>query len=386
MAAKGLSRAKEVCSQRPAVAKGATARGKKVIGYPCVYVPLELLAALDIVPYRLYGEMREPVTEADRVLPASFCPIMRSCLDCALKGRHDFLDGVITIHSSDPQEKTARIWQSYTTLPYFHFVDMPGTTRPEAVDYFASQLKGLVTTLESLSGKKLSADNITKAINAYNHQRSLVQSLFQLTRPSPPLLTGTEIVQVIKAVMSLPVDEGNQLLTEVIEEAKARKQKSEAQRARLLLWGSTTDDAEVMAVLESNANVVFLEDCGGYRPYRGKVSTAGDALTALARHYLTEITCARTFIQNVAAPTKKDYHKDLHARYGYLKSVITDWKVDGVVLLLVRYCDPFAFEVPAVKDYFASLGVPATYIEYDYTEGSLAPMRTRVEAFLETIG
>jgi benzoyl-CoA reductase/2-hydroxyglutaryl-CoA dehydratase subunit BcrC/BadD/HgdB len=60
--------------------------------------------------------------------------------------------------------------------------------------------------------------------------------------------------------------------------------------------------------------------------------------------------------------------------------------VDGVVLLLVRYCDPFAFEVPAVKDYFASLGVPATYIEYDYTEGSLAPMRTRVEAFLETIG
>jgi len=30
--------------------------------------------------------------------------------------------------------------------------------------------------------------------------------------------------------------------------------------------------------------------------------------------------------------------------------------------------------------------VPATYIEYDYTEGSLAPMRTRVEAFLETIG
>ncbi len=385
MAAKGLSRAEEVYHDRTRRVKELQAEGKKVVGYPCVYVPVELLAALDLVPYRICGEMREPVTEADRVLPASFCPIMRSCLDCALKGKHHFLDGFVAVHASDPQEKTARIWQSYTTLPYFHFIDMPGTIRPEAVEYFASQLKGLATTLESLSGKKLSTESLNRAIDSYNQQRSLVQSLFQLTRPSPPLITGCEIVKVIKAVMSLPVDEGNQLLAQVIEEVKERKQKPSAKRARLLLWGSTTDDVDVMSVLEADANVVFSEDCAGYRPYRGKVATAGDKLMALADHYLSEITCARTFIQNIAAPTKKDYQRDLESRYGYLKSIIADWKIDGVVLLLVRYCDPFAFEVPAVKDYFANLGVPATYIEYDYTTGSLAPMRTRVEAFLETI-
>lgn len=386
MAAKGLAKAEELYLDRTRRVKELRAKGKKAIGYPCVYVPLELLAALDIVPYRIYGEMREPVTEADRVLPASFCPIMRSCLDCSLKGRHDFLDGIITIHASDPQEKTARIWQSYTKLPYFHFIDMPGTTRTEALEYFASQLDALVTTLESFSGRKLSREALSKAIGAYNRQRSLVQSLFELTKPSPPLITGTEIVRVIKAVMSLPVDEGNQLLEEVIEEARTRKEKPEAKRARLLLWGSTTDDAAVMSVLEADANVVFMEDCAGYRPYRGEVRVVTDEVMALAIHYLNEITCARTFIQNIAAPTKKDYQQDLQARYGYLKGIVSDWKIDGAVLLLVRYCDPFAFEVPAVKDYFASLGVPATYIEYDYTEGSLAPMRTRVEAFLETIG
>lgn len=386
MTAKGLAKAEELYHDRTRRVKELRAKGKKVIGYPCVYVPLELLAALDIVPYRICGEMREPVTEADRVLPASFCPIMRSCLDCSLKGKHDFLDGIITIHASDPQEKTARIWQSYTRLPYFHFVDMPGTTRTEALEYFASQLDGLVTTLESFSGKKLSADRLNKAIEAYNRQRSLVQSLFELTKPSPPLITGSEIVKTIKAVMSLPVDEGNQLLNEVIEEVKARKEKPQAKRARLLLWGSTTDDAAVVSVLEADANVVFLEDCAGYRPYRGEVTIVTDEVMALAIHYLLEITCARTFIQNTATPTKKDHRQDLQGRYGYLKSIISDWKIDGVVLLLVRYCDPFAFEVPAVKDYFASLGIPATYIEYDYTEGSLAPMRTRVEAFLETIG
>jgi len=55
-------------------------------------------------------------------------------------------------------------------------------------------------------------------------------------------------------------------------------------------------------------------------------------------------------------------------------------------LLLVRYCDPFAFEMPALKDYLDSIGIPSTYIEYDYSIGALAPLKTRVEAFLETIG
>ncbi len=55
------------------------------------------------------------------------------------------------------------------------------------------------------------------------------------------------------------------------------------------------------------------------------------------------------------------------------------------IFLLVRYCDPFAFEVPSLKDYFDSIGIPSTYVEYDYAQGALAPLRTRADAFLETI-
>jgi len=55
------------------------------------------------------------------------------------------------------------------------------------------------------------------------------------------------------------------------------------------------------------------------------------------------------------------------------------------LLFLVRYCDPFAFEMLEVKDYFDQIGIPSTYIEYDYSQGGLAPIRTRVEAFVETL-
>lgn len=383
--AKGLSKARAIYKNRSQRASDLKAAGKKIIGYPCVYVPLEMLTALDLVPYRTCGDIKEPVTEADRALPTSFCPIMRTCLDCALKGWNDFLDGMVTVHSSDPQEKTARVWESYVSHPYFHYIDMPGTVRPEAVEYFKGQLNDFRKTLETFTGKKLTAAKLKAAIESHNRQRDLVKQLYELTKPAPPLISGTEILHVVKALMSLTVPEGNELLYQVIGEVKTRKDGPKKKPARLLIWSSTLDDADVMQVFETGANVVMDESCGGIRPYRGSVKPTADPLDGLADYYLNEITCARTFRQAVIGETKKDYKKDLQSRFGYLKDIIKKWNINGAVLLLVRYCDPFAFEMPSLKDYLDSLDVPSTYIEYDYTQGALAPLRTRAEAFLETI-
>ncbi len=382
---KGLTRARGIYLDRSQRARELKAEGRRIIGYPCVYVPLEMLTALGLVPYRICGDMKEPVTEADRALPTSFCPIMRTCLDCALKGKNDFLDGMVAIHSSDPQEKTARVWESYTDYPYFHFIDMPVTARSEALEYFVSQLHDFKKTLEEFSGTELSAAKLETAIEHHNRQRALMRDLSELTKPAPPLVSGTEVVQTVKSLMSLPVLEGNELLVEIMTEARNRRDRPERKAARLLTWGSTTDDTDIMQILESKANVVMDESCGGIRAFRSEVRSSPDPIRGLAEYYLNEITCARSFRQAGIGETKKSYDRDLASRFGYLKSIIEEWNIDGAIMLLVRYCDPFAFEMPSLKDYFKELGVPSTYIEYNYTAGSLAPLRTRVEAFLETL-
>jgi len=382
---RGLSKAREIYLNRSQRARELKAAGKRIMGYPCAYVPLEMITALDLVPYRTCGDMKEPVTEADRALPSSFCPIMRTCLDCALKGKNDFLDGMVTIHSCDPQEKTARVWESYTDYPYFHFIDMPVTVRPEALEYFEGQLNDFKKTLEAFSGKKLSTGTLEAAIESHNRQRTLVRELYELTKPSPPLVSGTEIVQVVKALMSLPVAEGNELLADIMSEVQSRTDGPERKAARLLTWGSTLDNTDIMQVFEAKANVVMDESCGGIRAYRAEVRRSPDPIEGLADYYLNEITCARSFRQAILGETRKRYARDLQSRFGYLKGIIKEWNINGAIMLLVRYCDPFAFEMPSLKDYFDGLGIPNTYIEYDYTAGALAPLRTRVEAFLETI-
>jgi len=385
MSDKGMSKAQDIYLNRSQRAKELKAAGKKIIGYPCVYVPVEMLTALDLVPYRTYGDIKEPVTETDRALPTSFCSIMRTCLDCALKGKDDFLDGMVTAHSCDPQEKTSRVWESYAAYPYFQYIDMPTTVRPEAIEYFKSQLNDFRKTLEAFTGKKLIADKLKSAIEAHNQQRTLVQQLYQLTKPAPPLISGTELVQVVKALMSLPVAEGNELLSQVIDEVKSRTDGPKKKAARLLIWSSTLGDTGIMQLFESKANVVMDETCGGIRAYRGSVKPTADPLDGLADYYLKEITCARTFRQADLGEIRKDYAKDIKSRFGYLKGIVKEWKINGAVLLLVRYCDPFAFEMPSLKDYLDSIGIPSTYIEYDYNLGALAPLKTRAEAFIETI-
>lgn len=382
---KGLSKAREIYLNRLQRVKELKAAGKKIMGYPCAYVPLEMLTALDLIPYRTYGDIKEPITEVDRALPTSFCPIMRSCLDCAMKGKNDFLDGMVTIHSCDPQEKTAHVWESYTNHPYFHYIDMPITIRPEALEYFKGQLADFRKTLEAFTGKKMARDKLEAAIKSHNQQRALVRELYELTKPSPPLVSGTEIVQVVKALMTLPVIEGNELLTQIVSEVRDRTNGPEKKSARLFIWTSSLDDTDITRILEDKANVVMDESCGGMRAYRGDVKITADPLEGLAKYYLYEITCARTFRQATVGEIRKDYATDMQSRFGYLKRIFKEWNIDGAIILLVRYCDPFAFEIPELKDYLDSIGVPGTYIEYDYTIGALAPLRTRVEAFIETI-
>ncbi len=384
---KGLTRAGEIYHDRTRRVKELRAEGKKVIGYLCIYPVLEMLTALDLVPYRILGDMREPITRADTCLPTVVCPFLRSCLDLALKGKYDFLDGVVMAHVCDVGEKTAHIWHTYLNPPYSHFIDTPHTVHKASVTQHKELLKDFKKTLESLTGKELSQGRLKEAIEAHNQQRALVRELYDLRKPDPPLISGTETLQVVVALMGLPVEEGSKLLRQVITEVKGRKDGPQKKPARLLIWGSIIDDIALVEMIEGlEANVVMDDTCVGSRAYFPDVELTEDPLDGLAYRYLVELKCPRTFREAIFGETKKEYMADLESRFGYIRDYAREWDAKGVILQSIRYCDIHGYEVPGLKDYLDHVGLPNTYLEHDYSEAALAPLRTRVQAFLEVIG
>ncbi|MBL7166403.1 MAG: 2-hydroxyacyl-CoA dehydratase [Dehalococcoidales bacterium] len=383
---KGLTRAIELYQDRSSRARELRAEGKKVIGYLCIYPVLEMMTALDIVPYRIFGDLREPVTEADAYMPAVNCPFLRSCLDIGLKGKYDLLDGVVTSHICDVGSTLSSIWIYAIKPPFSHHIDMPHTLHETALTQEKGLLEDYRKALEEFAGKKMTAEALKAAIRTHNEQRALVRELYELKKPDPPLISGSETIQVIKAIESIPVDEGNHLLREVISEVKERSNGPQKKSARLLVWGSIIDDTAMMEMIEGlDANVVMDDTCVGSRPYFEDVELTDDPLDGLAYHYLADIKCSRTFRVNNYMDVRKDYMKDLEIRFSYLKDYADDWKADGVIMESVRYCDTHGYDVPGVRDYLDNVGLPSIYLEHDYTEGALAPLRTRVQGFLEII-
>jgi len=383
----GLSRVREIYQDRPRRVKELREEGRKVFGYLCIYPVVEMMTALDLVPYRILGDMREPVSKADTYLPPVVCPFLRSCLDLGLKGRYDFLDGVVTSHICDVGAGLHSMWDHAVRTPFSYHLDTPHTVHETAKQHQRELLEGFREALESYTGRKLTAERLRWAIQAHNEQRALVRQLYQLKKLDPPLVSGTETIQLLKVLQSLPVDEGTELVREVIAELEERKDGPAQKSARLMLWGSIIDDTPLTEMIEGlDANIVMDDTCVGSRAFFADVQLTDDPLDGLAQHYLVDIKCPRTFRARDYAATTKDYMADLESRFSYLADYAREWKVDGVILESVRYCDTHGYEVPGLRDYLNSIGLPNIYLEHDYTEGALAPLRTRVQGFLEVIG
>jgi len=386
-ASKGLASVKEIYQDRPRRVKELRAEGKKVIGYVCLYPVLEMLTAADLIPYRLFGDMREPISRSDPYYPTVACPFIRSLLDIGLKGRYNFLDGVVMSHACEAAERLAPPWFAFVkeSGAFSHFMDVPHTIlRPDSQEYFRAIVGDFKDRLEAYTGKELTAERLKEAIKVHNQQRALVRELYELRKPDPPLISGTDILQVMIALMSLPVDEGNKLLEEVISEVKERPADSLSKKpGRLLVWGPVIDNTAFMAMVESlDAHVVMDDICVGSRAYFDDVQLTDDPLDGLAQHYLLDIKCSR-ILREVTGKSGLDYTGDLPDRFGYIGEYAKAWKANGVILQAMIYCDGHAYEAPQVKDYLDSIGLPSMYLEHTYTEAALAPLRTRVQGLIE---
>jgi benzoyl-CoA reductase subunit C len=381
----GMASAMEINQNRDRRVKELQQEGKKIFGYLCIYPILEMLTAFDIVPFRLFGDINEPVTKSNNFLPAVVCPFLRSYLDLGLKGRYSFLDGIITSHICDVGAGVPAIWNYAIKTPYTYHIDTPHTMRESAQEYHRKLLDSLQASLEEYTGKKLETPKLVEAIRTHNLQRALVRDLYDLKKPDPPLISGAETIKVIKAVQSLPVDEGNQLLKEIIAEVKTRRDGPVKKAGRLMIWGSILDNSAMVEMIESlDANVVMDDTCVGSRPYFDDIKITPNPLDGLANHYLNHIKCPRTFNSDYYA-RQKDHISDLKRRYGYLGDYARDWHINGVILEALKYCDTHGYEVPSVKDYFQEIGLPNIYLEHDYTLGMMSPLKTRVQGFLEII-
>jgi len=358
-------------------------QGQKIIAYLCSLVPVEIITAAGCVPFRIRGDVHEPITKGDTNLETIACPFLRSCFDVSLKGRYDFSDGLIIPHACDSMARTYSTWRYSLELPYSHFINVPHTITESSMEFFIAELNTFRKSLGRFVGKEISDDDLAQAIDLYNKNRDKAKALYELRKQDPPFVSGAELATILTVGMSLPVTESNELFDEVLEKLTQRNKAPYAKAPRILIDGACVDNIDFIKLIEdSGANVVADSLCIGTRDYWPHTEVEGDPMKALAHRYLAKINCPRTYREKVG----ETYQEDLVSRFGDIGSLSKEFHVDGVILYIYKYCDPFGFEVPARKAYLDSINMPVLYLEDEYSSGTIGRLRTRIQAFLEIIG
>ena len=82
------------------------------------------------------------------------CPFIRNVFDSALKGKFDYIDGMVLPHQCDSTDKTNNEWYYTLKLPYWHFLNVPHVTDDPSVEFFKSVLGVFIGSLERFTGQK----------------------------------------------------------------------------------------------------------------------------------------------------------------------------------------------------------------------------------------
>jgi len=377
----GLATADKYYSQYGVRAQELKRSGKKIIGYLSALGPLEILTAAGVVPFRLKGNVSEAITKGDAYMETIICPFVRNVFDSALKGKFSFLDGMVLPHQCDSIDRTNDVWSYNLNLPYWHFLNLPHVTDDPSIEFTKELYRVFIGTLEKLTGKKITDEAIAEAVAAHNENRRLMRELYALRKTNPPLISGAEMMKVLVAAMSLPIEESSALIEGVTREVRKRTAKPNGKSPRIMLIGDQIDDAAIIDAIEGTGAHLVMDDLSiGAKMYWGDVDVTKDPVQGSAERYLRKLKIPTTFVGS-----KDTYQGILDERYGHMKQFISEFNVHGVILFIYKYCDPYGFEVPAMKSYIESTGTPVLYLEDEYSISTLARVKTRIEAFLEMI-
>ena len=352
------------------------ADGGKVVGYFCSFIPEEIFIAAGLLPFRMRGTGSLSTERADEYFTSNNCSFPRHCFNQALLGKFDFLDGLVVGTSCDTTRYIYDNWKkSPIKTSFIYLLGYPHVSGEAMAGYYRHELVKLKDALEEQFKVKITDDKLRQAIKLCNVTRALQRKIYEMRKSDSPPITGSEIAAVIVAGVSMPKEEYNTNLKQLIADLEVLSAQNKQYSARLMVVGSCGDDDIMSSIAEGQGAIVVTDHTcfGGKLKYGSVDEASSDPLEALANYQvLTRPFCAKV---GGAYPL----------RAGVIIEAAKEFRVDGILGQRLGCCDTWGGELYILKDDLKDAGIPSMMIEREYIPDSEGQLATRVQAFIETI-
>ena len=360
----------------------AKAQGRKVIGSYCVFVPEELILAVDGVSVGLCAGAEFNFEGAETVLPRNTCSLIKSAFGFKLGKVCPYLeasDVVVGENTCDGKKKSYEMLAPLVKDLYV--MDMPQMKSPSGKALLKEEYNKFAAKLEAVSGKKITAESLKKGIEIVNAKRTAVKRLTELRAADPAPISGLDALLVNQVFFyDDPVrftDAVNKLCDELVDRVKKGKGVFVAKTPRIFVSGcpmAVPNWKLPMLIESSGAVIVGEESCVGERGARwmteAKADTVDGLLELLTERYFN-IDCA-IFTPN---PSRVDYVKEMAKKLA----------AAGVIHYSLQFCQPYIMESGPVEKNLEKSGIPTLRLETDYSQEDAGQLKTRIEAFVERL-
>jgi len=206
-----------------------------------------------------------------------------------------------------------------------------------------------------------------------------MRKLNDLRKDRPGIITAADMARIVASSMFIPREEHNELLGQLLTKLE-QKEIPAGKKQRIIAVGHpcSMPETEALDLIEENGMVIVNDDFfTGGRYFSKDVAASGDPIDAFIDFYANAIPCTTYHYADIWIKPDKNYSPYAD----YVISLMKDGQAKGVVVLKEMYCDPYDMEFVLMKNRFEEEGIP--YISI--SSGSLEAIRTRVQAFEETL-
>jgi len=260
-----------------------------------------------------------------------------------------------------------------------HVMQLPQTYKEEdAYKLWNNELVKLKKELEKFYEVEITEEKLRVAINLKNRERIALRKFYELGKLEPPALSGYEMHKVLSGAgfkwdKETLIKSLEEITKDTFDKYNEGERKVSKDAKRILVTGCPLGEAteKIIKAIEDNGGVVVCyENCGGAKTLSTLVDENKEPIEALTEKYLN-IACS--------CMTPNDNRIDI------LENLCEEYKVDGVIDVILQACHTYNVETLRLKRFFGEKELPYMSIETDYSQTDVGQINTRIAAFVEML-
>ncbi|MGN1414577.1 MAG: 2-hydroxyacyl-CoA dehydratase subunit D [Anaerovoracaceae bacterium] len=355
------------------IAQSMKTTGKKAFGCFPIYVPEEIIYASGMLPVGVWGG-QTTFKNVDKYIQSFCCSIMKANMELGMQGAYDFLEGVAIPTFCDTMKAILANWpMAVPTCKAIPLVYPQNRESSGSFDFMVAQFRGFQKEIEKVVGHEITDAELEDAFAVYEEYRGALREFTELVNDYPASLNPKNRHMIIKAAWFMDKKEYTKQLKELMEALKAEP-KETVQGPKVVITGLIAEPESFLDIFTDFGYTFVADDLAQEsRQFRVPARAEGSAIERMANRYIDLRGCTFFFEQN-------------KSRGQMLIDMVKKYHADGVIVCMLKFCDPDEFDYPVIKKELEDAGIQTLYVEIEQQMDTVEQLRTRLQSFAEIIG